>query len=234
MLVKMAEQNDSNKTTFKVKFLGDYHDIVIHWNDEYDHQQLKKQLFAQLESITGVPSQHVYSIYLRDPNVQGERPSYEYYYSILNLTNSHGYPNHLAKERFCDAISFAGFRFLLDYNVYFDSPPDVNLPNTCVIYRLIPEWMVPEGVCRYGFCQHRNTKSIFNKIQDLINNVELNAKIWSHVRPIQAMRQRRKIYRQFNVLQYFWLICDDVYSRFPNDTQRLIKCEPNLYLRTRG
>uniref|UniRef100_T1L5K3 Uncharacterized protein n=1 Tax=Tetranychus urticae TaxID=32264 RepID=T1L5K3_TETUR len=203
----------------------------VYWIDEYGYQQLKKRLFAQLESITGVPSQNIVSIYLRDPNVQGERPSYEYYHVIENLTN---FLDHLAKERFCDAISFAGFRFLLDYKVYFDSPPDMNLPNTCVIYHLIPEWMVPEGMCRSGFCQHRNTKSIFNKIRDLINNVELNANIRFHVQPIEARRQRRKIYRQFNVLQYFELFCDDFYSRFPNDRQRIFNCEPNLYLRARG
>uniref|UniRef100_T1L5K0 Uncharacterized protein n=1 Tax=Tetranychus urticae TaxID=32264 RepID=T1L5K0_TETUR len=230
----MTEQNDSDKTTFKVKFLGDYHDIVIHWNDEYGYQQLKKQLFAQLESITGVPSQHILRILLPGLRAQWQLGSnlYEHYYTIWNLIN---YPEHgLYKDQFCYAISFAGNRFLLDYTVSFDSAPNMNLSNTHITYRLIPERTVPEGVCRLSFCQHRNTKSIFKKIQDLINNVVLNAKIWSHVQPIRVMRPRRKIYRQFNVLQYFWLICDDVYSRFPNEAQRLINWEPSLYLRTRG
>ncbi|XP_025018290.1 uncharacterized protein LOC107370440 [Tetranychus urticae] len=231
----MADQVNSYKTTFKVKFLGDYHDIDIDWSDKYGWHQQKQQLLGQLQSITGVPCKYVYELLLpilREPLQHVQPRDDPYHYAIRNQINYWSAATH--KEEFFSAIRYAENSFHLAYDVHFDSVISRRFINIRLRYRLVPERMVPEGVCRHGFCQHRNTKSIFNRIKDIINNDEFNETIWSQVYPIRGLRTRRGVYRQFNVLQYSFLICDDVYSRFPSDAYRLINSEPKVYLRARG
>ncbi|XP_015788425.1 uncharacterized protein LOC107365447 [Tetranychus urticae] len=52
---------NSDKTIFKVKFLGEYHDVVIDWSDE-SHEYKQVQLFKQLESITGIANKHIWQV----------------------------------------------------------------------------------------------------------------------------------------------------------------------------
>lgn len=57
--------------SFKVKFLGQLHDIIIDWNDER-YSFKPQQVFKQLESITGVRSKYNLIIVRHVTQVQGE------------------------------------------------------------------------------------------------------------------------------------------------------------------
>ncbi|XP_015788561.1 uncharacterized protein LOC107365548 [Tetranychus urticae] len=213
----MEQHNDnSDKTTFKVEFLGEYHDVVIDWNDD-KYEYKGRQLFEQLESITGVPRKFNLGILLHNFQVEDETP---HYYNIYSFVDANISPN---KEMICDSIRNAEGRFHLAYNAVH---PHIS-------YFLVAESSVPEGECSFYFCRYKNTKSFFNKVKDIITNDELNAKIASAFQSRDSNFD--EILRQFDVLKYFRSMCDDLYTRrFVNEELRRIYCQRNLYLRTRG
>ncbi|XP_015788423.1 uncharacterized protein LOC107365445 [Tetranychus urticae] len=224
----MERQNDnSDKITFRVEFLGEYHEVVIDWNDDkYKHKG--RQLFDQLESIVGVPREFNYEILLQYHHVvdgANTSPGDPFYHNIDDTDDSN-YPN---KEEICDSIRDAEGRFRLGYDAHYW------FKRTHICFFLVRESSVPEGECFYDFCRYKNTKSFYNKVKDIINNDKLNAKIASAIQPIRDYREKREILRQFDVLKYFRSICDDLYTRrYVNEQFRYMFCERNLYLRTHG
>ncbi|XP_015791099.1 uncharacterized protein LOC107367861 [Tetranychus urticae] len=221
----MERQNDnSDKTTFKVKHLGEYHDIVIDWNDDrFLYKAL--QLYDQLESITGIPSRYNDKIYLYDPFTEGSGNLNTY---DINRRIEHPERNGPSKDEICDAISFAEGRFHLVCEVTF---VERNTNHIFIEYSLIPERVVPEGGCRHRFCRYKNTKSFFNKLKDIVNNDQLNAKMASLV---PTSGSSSEICRRFNIRQYFRSSCNARYWEVPNAEARRVFCDMNLYLRTRG
>uniref|UniRef100_T1KMW1 Uncharacterized protein n=1 Tax=Tetranychus urticae TaxID=32264 RepID=T1KMW1_TETUR len=199
--VKMEQQNDnSDKTTFKVDFLGEYHDVVIDWND--DKYKLKGiQLFEQLESITGVPREFNSHMFLQYHQVEDEEPLYHFIYSHGDSNIS---PN---KEEICDSIRNAEGRFHLAYQANY------GFKGSSICYVLVPESSVPEGECSFHFCRYINTKRFFNKVKDIITNEKLNAKIASAIQASRDPANENDILRQFDVLKYFHSMCDDLYTR---------------------
>uniref|UniRef100_T1KLP1 Uncharacterized protein n=1 Tax=Tetranychus urticae TaxID=32264 RepID=T1KLP1_TETUR len=203
----MEEQND--KSTLQLEFLGEYHDIVIDWNDD-NYECKETQLFELLEPITGIPRQFYNEIHLRSDS---------------------------RKETICDIIRIADGRFHLEYRAGFYHWRN----HTQISYTLVPENLVPEGECCIHLCRHRNTKTFFNKLKDIINNDQLNAKIASLLTPHGEDDRRevilmREICKQFNVSQYFYSPCITRYMRldFESEEVRVLFSGMRLYLRTRG
>ncbi|XP_015788494.1 uncharacterized protein LOC107365492 [Tetranychus urticae] len=215
----MERQNDnSDKTTFKVKHLGKYHDVVIDWNDDkFSYKPL--QLYEQFESITGIPSRYNNEIFLYHPFTE-QLDYYDIYWSVE-------YPerNGPSKGEICDAISFAEGSFHLVCEATF------SMQHFCIWFTLIPERVVPEGGCRHDFCRYKASKSFFNKLKDIVNNDQLHAKIASLVAP---SRDSSEICRRFNVYQYFRSICNARYWEYANEGIRRVFVDMNLYMRTRG
>ncbi|XP_015788400.1 uncharacterized protein LOC107365425 [Tetranychus urticae] len=215
----MEQQNDnSDKTTFKVEFLGEYHDVVIDWNDD-KYICKGKQLFEQLESITGVSRQCNAEINVYEPwwdpfNTQ---------YHIIRCDETYDLSRFaITKEQILDSISYAEGRFRLAYENHFD----IREKKAVIYYYLVAESSVPQDECCFYFCQYKNSKTVFDKVKDIFNNDQLIAKFVS-LDQLQRLIEVDEILRQFNVLQYFLPMCHERYWRQVDD-------EICLYLRTRG
>ncbi|XP_025017270.1 uncharacterized protein LOC107365424 isoform X3 [Tetranychus urticae] len=248
----MEQHNDnSNKTTFKVKFLGEYHDVVIDWNDdkyEYKHQQI----FEQLESLTGIPIKYKTSFMLREtrPHLHKDYPNAEIWFRYgeqvpqrqLYFFNNRQLYCDFVKDNIHDVCIQDGERFQLRFHVRYDS---MSLKRIGIDYDLVPETWVEEGVCTDAFCQHTQTKSYFKRIKDLVTNDGLNSQISHRIQPLQEnMRQNadihwfmemEKIYREFNVQQCLRFYCHLInwHARiYDEDGVVIINIEQ--YLRMRG
>ncbi|XP_025017251.1 uncharacterized protein LOC112539187 [Tetranychus urticae] len=224
----MEEQND--KSTFQLEFLGEYHDIVIDWNDgKYKYKET--QLLELLEPITGIPRQ--YNIGIRLYNNRNE--GFAYHYTTKNASRSDAH-NSVVSAATCDYIRNSEGRFHLTY--WADFNPGFN--QTYIFYTLVPKSLVPEGECCIHSCRHKNTKTFFNKIKDIINNDQLNVKIASLLTPnvgyLTHKREVTEIFKKFNVIQYFKSLCTVQYRQYDFDSKavRIEFGETKLYLRTRG
>ncbi|XP_015788416.1 uncharacterized protein LOC107365437 [Tetranychus urticae] len=218
----MSEQeNNSDKTTFKVKHLDEYHDIVIDWNDkryEYKYQQL----FDQLESITGVPNRYTKSLSLVRPypttlpdsfccvnqiGIQGRR----------DISEAHIRDGECFRLTFCLRFEWEKYkRIVMDF-------------------KLVAEDSIPEGVCTYDFCQHQYNEAYFKRLKDIVNNDELNEKVTPLVLPLRRYfcHGADFIFRKFNIKQYFGVRCDEQERILA--TVHHIRFGPRpLYLRSAG
>ncbi|XP_015788468.1 uncharacterized protein LOC107365473 [Tetranychus urticae] len=183
-----------NITTFKVKHLDEYHDIVIDWNDnryEYKYQQL----FEQLESITGVPNRYIHELGLVRP-YPTTLPGIVCY---VNEERIQGIDIHGARIRNGECfrlkcwLKFEWFK----YN------------RILMNYKLVAEDSIPEGACTYDFCQHQFNATYFKRLKDIVNNDELNAKVSQLIRSLRRISYvtSDNIFRKFNILQYICVQC---------------------------
>ncbi|XP_015788157.1 uncharacterized protein LOC107365198 [Tetranychus urticae] len=217
-------------STFQLEFLGEYHDIVIDWNDD-KYKYKETQLFELLEPITGIPRQ--YNINIELYNINHRNGGFMYHY-ISKQASGSDFRNSLNSAATCNSIRNAEGRFHLAYRAYYDPW----FGHTRIYLILLPESLVPEGACHYDFCRHKNTKTFFNKLKNIINNDQLNAKIASLITPNaeDVRREGREICKQFNVLQYFHSLCITQHREydFESEAVRIVIGDMKLYLRTRG
>ncbi|XP_025017313.1 uncharacterized protein LOC107365657 isoform X1 [Tetranychus urticae] len=236
----MAEHNnDSDKITFKVKHLDQYHDIVIDLNDdrnEYKHQQL----FEQLESITGVPSRYTTSFIIPRNMNPSDVNNIERY--LMCFYNQKAFAHDLRMEytEYMDDDIFSvnirdGERFHLKYYASYRYSISKRI-NMC--YRLAEERDVPEEGCGRNVCQFLRTESFFKRLKDLVNNDELNAKITQLVQPLfeisspETHLEAWKILKEFNVFQVLYPSC--VWHHRWRLAETGDARQNDLYLRTRG
>uniref|UniRef100_T1KN50 Uncharacterized protein n=1 Tax=Tetranychus urticae TaxID=32264 RepID=T1KN50_TETUR len=223
----MAEQNHHyDKFAFKVKHLNEYHDIVIDPNDDrYESKHHHQQLFEQLESITGVPSRYTTKVYI----LINDNPSpVDNTDRFVPDSQMEYYPRH-------DIFSVNirdGARFYLQYGASYAHRISKRLS---MCYYLVEEIDVPEEDCYIGVCQSKCTESYFKRLKDLVNNDEFNAKITQLVQPLFESRNAAevyKIFREFNVKQYLYPVCDFDHRWRLAETGHVR--QDNQYLRTRG
>ncbi|XP_025017260.1 uncharacterized protein LOC107365464 isoform X1 [Tetranychus urticae] len=253
----MEQNNNSDKTTFKVEFLGEYHDMVIDWNDDkYEYKE--QQVFEKLESLTGIPSKYKISFHLIQarPHLHKNYPfhgtllPYEdpdaqrslYFFNRTHFPQNDRFSVDFVKDNIHDVCIFDGERFHLTFHVYYNN---MVLKRIGITYNLVREIWVEEGVCTRMFCHHRRTKSYFKRIKDLVNNHELNSQISHRIQPIvEIMRhnavihwfmEMEKIYREFNVQQFFKNNChlNNWQERF-GDEDGIVTINLEQYLRMRG
>ncbi|XP_015788642.1 uncharacterized protein LOC107365623 [Tetranychus urticae] len=195
------QNNNSDKIEFKVKFFGQYHDIVIDRNDD-KYIYKTQQLFQQLALITGIPSK--YTTYVKlfgaEPD-ENDLRTHHWIFNDIPLTSDDQLSWSVKSLRaFDNAVSRYHLSFLASYC-------NVVTRNIHISYKLIPESEVPEGVCSRCFCQYKYTKSFFDKIKMVIYNEELNSKL--RLLDVQTLGRERwfvehcKVYKEFNVGQYF-------------------------------
>ncbi|XP_025017261.1 uncharacterized protein LOC107365464 isoform X2 [Tetranychus urticae] len=252
----MERNNNSDKTTFKVKFLGEYHDMVIDWNDDkYEYKQ--QQVFEQLESLTGIPIKYktLFRLLEARPNLRGDYPNDEIWFRIdgevtkryLYFHNNREPVNYdirydcdFVKDNIHDVCIMDGERFQLGFFVRYDS---MSLKRIGIGYYLVPEIWVEEGVCTYCFCQHSHTKSYFKRIKDLVTNEELNSQISHRVQPLEEnMRynddsedELNKVYEEYNVRQLLGNNCHLYQWRWENEEEGVdIIINLEQYQRMRG
>ncbi|XP_025017314.1 uncharacterized protein LOC112538468 [Tetranychus urticae] len=230
----MAEQNNnSDKLTFKVKHLDEYHEIVIDPNDER-YEDKHQQLFEQLESITGVPSRYTTEFILR----RNMNPS------DVNNTERYLWSFYNQKAFAPDIRRFSTYRDIFSLNIrdgerfhlqYFISYGQWTSKRISMRYALVEERDVPEVGCIQGYCHSRCTEPYFKRLKDLVNNDAMNAKITQLVQPLFESGNSAevyKIFRDFNIKQYLYPSCDEGYRRrlAVNGHAHQI----DLYSRTRG
>ncbi|XP_015788379.1 uncharacterized protein LOC107365424 isoform X2 [Tetranychus urticae] len=254
----MEQHNDNSvKTTFKVKFLGEYHDIVIDWNDDkYEYKQ--QQIFEQLESLTGIPIKYKKSFILYEtrPHLHKDYPNDEIWFRLGDqihrrrlsfLNNRHSPFNDFRfhcdfeKDNIHDVCILDGERFQLSFQIRYDS---MSLKRIGISYDLVPETWVEEGVCSRMFCQHTQTKSYFNRIKELVTNDGLNSQISHRIQPIEEIVRHNgdihlfmemgKIYREFNVQQFFKNYCHLNNWQSFGDEDGIVTINHEQYLRIRG
>ncbi|XP_015788641.1 uncharacterized protein LOC107365622 [Tetranychus urticae] len=195
------QNNNSDKIKFKVKFFGQYHDIVIDRNDD-KYIYKTQQLFQQLALITGIPSK--YTSYVKLFGAEPDEEDWRTYHLIRNDAPliSDGQP-HWPIEGGLRAFDNAVPRYHLSFEAGFCN---VITRNILISYGLIPESEVPEGVCSRFFCQYKYTKSFFDKIKMAIYNEELNSKIrlldFRTLGLWPWFDEHLKVYKEFNVEQY--------------------------------
>ncbi|XP_015788687.1 uncharacterized protein LOC107365657 isoform X2 [Tetranychus urticae] len=232
----MAEHNnDSDKITFKVKHLDQYHDIVIDLNDdrnEYKHQQL----FEQLESMTGVASRYTSVVIIKRPNEINRSLRNSWHFLNQKAFTPDllmRYPiggDDIRSPHFRD-----GERFHLQYWFAYEE----GISNRINMrYKLVDERDIPGGDCCRHFCQYQCTEGYFNRLKDLVSNEKLNAKITQSVQPLlETLSHLRyleadKIFREFNVKQYLYPVC--VWLHRWRSSVNGHASQDDLYLRTRG
>uniref|UniRef100_T1KN57 Uncharacterized protein n=1 Tax=Tetranychus urticae TaxID=32264 RepID=T1KN57_TETUR len=232
----MAGQNsNSDNITFKVKHLNAYHGIVIDLNDaRYESKHRHQQIFEQLESITGVPSRYTTGvIILRNMNpsdVNNAFRDFTYFHNQKAFV-----PDSLMKYSARNDITSLNIRdderFHLQYKLSYAHYISKRLS---ISYYLIEERDVLEVGCGPHFCQSKCTESYFKRLKDLVNNDEMNAKITQLVQPLeesQMYSEADKIYREFNVEQFFHPVCF-VHEQRRSETGHAY--QRDRYLRTRG
>ncbi|XP_015788424.1 uncharacterized protein LOC107365446 [Tetranychus urticae] len=213
----MAEQNNnSDKTTFKVKHFDEYHDIVIDWNDDR-HEYKYQQVFEQLESITGVPNRYTNSLNIRRVPFT-TIPDYFYF---ANQIGRQGRPD-ISAVRIRD-----GECFHLQCYLRFEW---FRYKRICMNYSLVAEDSIPEGVCSLFFCQYRYNEAYFKNIKKIVNNEELNLKISQILQPVDRS-QAYRVFRKFNIRQYFSWNCEFHFRRMGPDERIFHRHD---YQRTRG
>ncbi|XP_015788690.1 uncharacterized protein LOC107365658 [Tetranychus urticae] len=208
----MAEQNrNSDRITFKVKHLNEYHTIIIDRNDDrYEYKDQHHQLFEQLESITGVPSRYTTDVnILKNMNPSNVNNTLRYLWCFYNRKAF--VPDSLMRyyaHRDIFSLNIRdGERFHLQYYVYYGQWISKRIS---MRYELVEERDVPEEGCGRRFCQYRCTEPYFKRLKDLVNNDEMNAKITQLVQPLiesELNAEASKIFIEFNVEQYFYPPC---------------------------
>ncbi|XP_015788692.1 uncharacterized protein LOC107365660 [Tetranychus urticae] len=213
--------DNSDKTIFKVKFLGEYHDFVIDWSDE-SHEYKQVQLFKQLESITGIANKHICQVDLEADNQDGfltENPEY-YYSSVLQ--------NDFTKDRIYNQYIHDDEILVLSYHPVYASSRVNNYLYT--FYVLRNENMILEGVCTPSarYCPHIQSRTVFNKRKYVFSDEFQSKIIDCIVSSISSSVER--FLMEFNVQQYSRLTCTET------PEYRLDPSRPRvrLYLRTRG
>uniref|UniRef100_T1KN38 Uncharacterized protein n=1 Tax=Tetranychus urticae TaxID=32264 RepID=T1KN38_TETUR len=233
----MGEQNnssDTNKITFKVKHLDEYHDIVIDPNDDrYEYKDQHQQIFEQaskLESITGVPSRYTTSFIIPRNMNPSDVNNIERFAHDLRME----YTEYMDDDIFSVNIR-DGERFHLKYYASYRYSISKRI-NMC--YRLAEERDVPEEGCGRNVCQFLRTESFFKRLKDLVNNDELNAKITQLVQPLfeisspETHLEAWKILKEFNVFQVLYPSC--VWHHRWRLAETGDARQNDLYLRTRG
>ncbi|XP_015783668.1 uncharacterized protein LOC107361363 [Tetranychus urticae] len=222
ILVKMLQQNyDSNKTTFRVKFFGEYHDIVIDWDDDKYGYKQQLQISEQLEALTEIPMKYAKCTYLvevlPDHELRGHAITNHTSYNHVTCID----PDYLEKDIICNAITRADGRFILVPEVH-----SANYETKYITVRhfLVPESVVPEGVCSRFVCQYKYTKTFFDKVKDVIRNEEVNSRTSSLAANNNFYLRVEEIYKELNVYQYIVSPC----------SLRDVPLDRILYLRTRG
>ncbi|XP_015788426.1 uncharacterized protein LOC107365448 [Tetranychus urticae] len=215
--------DNSDKTIFKVKFLGEYHDVVIDWSDE-SHEYKQVQLFKQLESITGIANKYICQVDLEADNQDPfltENPDSEYFYSIV-------LPNDFTKDRIYNQYIHDDEILVLRYHPVYDSRRVDNY--LFCYYELTNENMIREGVCSmYGrYCPHLQSKTVFNKVKYVFSD-EFQSKIIDRIGSSNSSPVERFL-MEFNVQQYFRFICTETLRRWPMRFRQRFA----LYLRNRG
>ncbi|XP_015788682.1 uncharacterized protein LOC107365651 [Tetranychus urticae] len=235
----MEEQKHlSDKITFKVKHLNEYHEIVIDPNDDrYEYKDQHQQIFEQLESITGVPSRYTTCANIPRNMNPSDVNNIERYLWCFENQKAFAPDSLLQYDPEDDIFSLNirdGERFhLISYASYEYSISK----RISMCYRLIEERDVPEEGCG-GVCQLIRTESFFKRLKDLVNNDDLNAKITQLVQPLfeisspETHLEAWKILKEFNVLQVFYPSCDWIHSARLAETGDAR--QNDLYLRTRG
>uniref|UniRef100_T1KN40 Uncharacterized protein n=1 Tax=Tetranychus urticae TaxID=32264 RepID=T1KN40_TETUR len=223
----MEEQNHhSDKITFKLKHLNEYHEIVIDANNaRYEYKDHYQQIFEQLESITGVPSRYTTTVYILR------------IYDLSSVDNTVRFAPNSQMEYYQHQDIFSlnirdGQRFYLQYGVSYAHRISKRLS---ICYYLVEEIDVPEESCGVGVCQSKCTESYFKRLKDLVNNDKLNAKITQLVQPLfesENLAEAYKIFREFNVKQYLYPVCDFHHRWRLAETGHAR--QDNQYLRTRG
>ncbi|XP_015788691.1 uncharacterized protein LOC107365659 [Tetranychus urticae] len=231
----MAKQNkNSDKITFKVKHLDEYHEIVIDPNDDrYESKHQRQQIFEQLESITGVPSRYTVDVLihvLRNRNLSVDTVRYPWSFSNQKAYVPDSLARYSALPDFYDLNIFDGERFYLIYDISYSHDVSKHLS---MHYTLVDEGAVPDEGCSLRACQYQCSESYFKRLKDLICNNEMNAKITQLVQTqMESDWELDTIFREFNVKQHFSIKCDvvDRWSIAMNGHAR----RHDLYLRTRG
>uniref|UniRef100_T1KN45 Uncharacterized protein n=1 Tax=Tetranychus urticae TaxID=32264 RepID=T1KN45_TETUR len=229
----MEEQNHhSDKITFKLKHLNAYHEIVIDANNaRYEYKDQHQQIFEHvpiqfdLESITGVPSRYTTTVYILR------------IYGLSPVDNTVRFAPNSQMEYYTNQDIFSsnirdGQRFYLQYGVSYAHRISKRLS---ICYYLVEEIDVPEESCGVGVCQSKCTESYFKRLKDLVNNDKLNAKITQLVQPLfesENLAEAYKIFREFNVKQYLYPVCDFDHRWRLAETGHVR--QDNQYLRTRG
>ncbi|XP_015788409.1 uncharacterized protein LOC107365432 [Tetranychus urticae] len=216
----MAEQNNyTDKTTFKVKHLDEYHDIVIDWNDDR-HEYKYQQLFEQLESITGVPNRYTEYLSLHRP-LPTTLPDY---FDCVNQIGIQGRPD-ISEARIRDGECFR-LKCCLRFEWYYYN-------RICMNYSLVAEVGIPEGVCSQFSCQYQYTEAYFKNIKKIVNNEELNLKISQILQPVERGQHliADHVFRKFNIKQYFSWNCEFRFRWIGPDERILHR---HNYPRTRG
>ncbi|XP_015788466.1 uncharacterized protein LOC107365471 [Tetranychus urticae] len=231
----MAEQNNnSNRITFKVKHLDEYHDIVIDVNaDRYKYKHQQQPIFEQLESITGVPSRYTTDVIFHRNIYPSNAPNalwvpMAFYNQIAFVPNSvmgYGENQDISMVNLRD-----GERFHIQYYAHYDH---FICKRISFRYVLVAERDVPEEGCNRHLCQYQCTASYFKKLKDLVCNDALNEKIDQLVLPLldhYLLEEEEKIFSEFNIKQYLYPAClgyfDSRQTRFARRFQ--------VYLRTQG
>ncbi|XP_025017322.1 uncharacterized protein LOC107365470 [Tetranychus urticae] len=242
----MAQHNNnSDKITFKVKHLNEYHDIVIDCSkDRCRYPNMYQQVFEQLESITGVPTRYTSSVYIPWPDeVNLPRTFSVGFFNHKAYTPDllPNFPNYSRDDYREDDTRPRKIRDGERYHLQYYAEYAYRVSKRISLgYFLVAERYVTEGACSQDFCQHQCTESHFKRLKDLVSNDELNEKITQLVEPLmnerrQLIRERYseavKIFSEFNIKQYLRINC--VEQRRPR-TLWIDQQHRDLYLRTRG
>ncbi|XP_015794434.1 uncharacterized protein LOC107371002 [Tetranychus urticae] len=199
MLVKMEKlNNNSDRTKFQVRFLGEYHEIVIDWNDEkYKYKQ--QQVIEQLASITGISINYTTGIIKRTPLDRGNF----FFNNLIPRTSPSGVFLMFPERTFNHSCIRDGERYHLETELNY-----MHIEHLGIYYILRAMEDLEEsseGRCEL-VCRSKNTKAFINRIKDLVHNDELNAQISHRMRSL-SYNQQYELYREFNILQYLNWCC---------------------------
>lgn len=220
-----ASSEASDITTIKVHFLGEWHDIVIDWNDDRKYKQ--DQIFAQLEEMTGILSAFItfMGLYEMRPVNPRRRNGIKLFYIHNNDFHYVGVgscPPNLIKEDVIDSCIEDGERFYLSYNLYFER---FILRNAAISFMLVPEILVVEGRCNMHLCQTTHTEPFFNRVKDIILSEPLNDEMLERFEALGDPEGRfhswyiavKYIYQEYNILQFFEVACSNKLSPHNNE-----------------